>query len=561
MEKVFDLLLFYFSYMKFTSIYFCFFWSIISFGQNTVGTILLNESLAQDGYTIYTPNKQSTSYLIDNCGQIVHKWLDNPMAGIGADQYVLEDGSLLIAKFDIDITSEPSIGAGGSGGIIEIRSWDNDLKWRYIIRDSLQMQHHDIHMMPNGNILAISYDRHFLEDIVSMGFDTSAYNQTELWPDKIIEIDTSTNEIVWEWRAWDHMIQDFDSSKSNFGVVSDNPQLIDVNYQDFSFGRQDWMHSNSIDYNEELDQILISVRNFQEVWIIDHSTTTEEAASHNGGNTNRGGDLLFRWGNDHAYKKGTTENRHFFYQHDASWLDEPFHSSSEYFNMISVYNNFINSEYSLGAIIDPIFSDNIYSLEDGVFLPNDIFHTVSHPDTAKQRSGAASNFQLLPNGNFLLHAGRQGRTMELTPDEEPVWEYLVPMRNGVAVDQGEILGLSDNFTFTGRKYASDYNGFEGKDLSSQGFIELLPSDLFCNPLSANDAELNSRFILFPNPTSESITVSSLKTESAIRIYDVHGNRVFQSINISGQTELDVSHLTNGIYYLECDGSFQSFIKN
>ena len=81
--------------------------------QNTVGTLLLDESLALEGYTVYTPNKQSTTYLIDNCGQVVNKWTDNPMAGLGADQYILEDGSLLISKFDPSITTEPSIGTGG----------------------------------------------------------------------------------------------------------------------------------------------------------------------------------------------------------------------------------------------------------------------------------------------------------------------------------------------------------------------------------------------------------------------------------------------------------------
>ena len=527
--------------------------------QNTVGTLLLDESLALDGYTVYTPNKQSTTYLIDNCGQVVNQWTDNPMAGLGADQYILEDGSLLISKFDSSITTEPSIGTGGSGGIIEIRSWENELKWRYVIRDSLQLQHHDIHMMPNGNVLAIALDRHFLEEIVVMGFDTSSNNQRELWPDKIIEIDTATNEIVWEWRAWDHTIQDLDSEKINFGSVSDNPQLIDINYQEFSFGRQDWMHSNSIDYNEDLDQILISVRNFQEVWIIDHSTTKEEAASDTGGIYGVGGGLLFRWGNDHAYKKGEFIDRHFYYQHDASWLDEPFHSSAEFFNMISVYNNFINSEYSLGAILNPTVVDGIYKMEEGTYLPNNIYQTISHPDTVKQLSAAASNFQLLPNGNFLLHAGRQGRTMELTSDADPVWEYFVPMRNGVAIDQGDILQVSDNFTFSGRKYPADYIGFEDKDLSPKGYIELMPSDLFCNPLSTDVYKINE-YGVFPNPSSFNITLTTLKVGDPLTIFDVYGNSVLTTSAIKDSPTLNIQKLDPGIYIILSDKESYSFVK-
>lgn len=530
--------------------------------QNTVGTLVLDEAKTLEGYTLFTPNKQSTSYLVNNCGQIINQWSDNPMAGIGADQYLLEDGSLLIAKFDQEITAAASIGTGGAGGIIEIRSWDNILKWRYIIRDSLQIQHHDIHMMPNGNILAIVLDRHFLDDIVEMGFDTTTNNQTELWPDKIVEIDTSTNEVVWEWRAWDHLIQDYDATKSNFGSVSDNPQLIDINYQEFAFGRQDWMHSNSIDYNAELDQILISVRNFQEIWIVDHSTTTAEAATHLGGTSGRGGDLLYRWGNDFAFKQAdSSDERYFFYQHDAAWLDETYHSSSEYYDMISVYNNFIDSEYSLGVILNPILEDNSYEMDGDVFLPNGFYRTVSHPDTAKQRSAAASNFQLLPNGNFLLHAGRQGRTMELTEDEVPVWEYFIPMRNGVPIEQGAILDVSDNFTFSGRKYAADYVGLLDKDLNPQGYIELAPSDLFCNPLSSYNIELDNTDILYPNPVKEILFFSSPITRAIVNIYNSTGERIFQVLQNKNQLDIDVSSFQSGIYFLECNGNFHSFIKD
>ena len=54
-----------------------------------------------------------------------------------------------------------------------------------------------------------------------------------------------------------------------------------------------------------LDQIVLSNHNLSEIWIIDHSTTTLEAASHSGGNSGKGGDLLYRWGNPQAYDQGT----------------------------------------------------------------------------------------------------------------------------------------------------------------------------------------------------------------------------------------------------------------
>ena len=227
--------------------------------------------------------------------------------------------------------------------------------------------------------------------------------------------------------------------------------------------------------------------------------------------------------------------------------------------MISVYNNFINSEYSLGAILSPIVIDGIYKIGEGTYLPNNIYQTISHPDTVKQLSAAASNFQLLPNGNFLLHAGRQGRTMELTSDADPVWEYFVPMRNGVAIDQGDILQVSDNFTFSGRKYPADYIGFEDKDLSPKGYIELMPSDLFCNPLSTDVNKINE-YGVFPNPSSFNITLTTLKAGDSLTILDVYGNSVLTTSAIKDSPTLNIQKLDPGIYIILSDKESYSFVK-
>ena len=107
------------------------------------------------------------------------------------------------------------------------------------------------------------------------------------------------------------MIQDFDSSKDNFGVVADNPELMDINAISGGGGPGpgpgpgggggDWFHVNGINYNAELDQIVFTSRFASEFYIIDHSTTTAEAAGHTGGNSGMGGDFIYRWGNPSNY--------------------------------------------------------------------------------------------------------------------------------------------------------------------------------------------------------------------------------------------------------------------
>jgi hypothetical protein len=138
---------------------------------------------------------------------------------------------------------------------------------------------------------------------------------------------------VWEWHVWDHLIQDFDTNQANFGVVADHPEWVDINFG--RDGRADWLHANSIDYNEKFDQILFCAPWVDEIWIIDHSTTTAEAAGHTGGNSGKGGDLLYRWGNPQAYDRGTVADQRFFRQHGAHWIPE---GTARWRNIL-VFNN------------------------------------------------------------------------------------------------------------------------------------------------------------------------------------------------------------------------------
>ena len=73
-------------------------------------------------------------------------------------------------------------------------------------------------------------------------------------------------------------------------------------------------------YNAELDQIMVTSRLISEFWIIDHSTTTAEAAGHTGGKQRQGRRPALPLGQSAAYRAGTAKDQPLFDQHNAHWI-------------------------------------------------------------------------------------------------------------------------------------------------------------------------------------------------------------------------------------------------
>jgi hypothetical protein len=249
-------------------------------------------------------------------------------------------------------------------------------------------------------------------------------------PDHIIEVKPTgptSGDIVWEWHIWDHLIQDYDPSKTNFGAVADHPELVDINYGVDLMSMVDWLHTNSVDYNEEFDQILLSIHNFNEIWVIDHSSTTEEATGHTGGNSGKGGDLLYRWGNPDAYRAGTATDQKFFGQHDATWIKPGCPGEGN----ILVFNNGANRPTgwysSIDEIAPPVDASGNYYLESGSAYGPEAqtwIYTADPPQSFV--AGILSGAERLQTGNTLICDGVAGRFFEVTPAGTTIWQYVNP---------------------------------------------------------------------------------------------------------------------------------------
>ncbi len=525
--------------------------------KHTVGLISAENSKTFNGYNMLYPHEQPNVYLLDNCGRIAHIWKDTADSRPGNTVYLLDDGSILKTKRSAKVTGNP-IWSGGGGGTVEKRDWDNKLLWTFTLNDSSNRLHHDIEPMPNGNILMISWEKKTKTQAISKGRNPAYLANNEIWPDKIIEVKPVSKDrfiIVWEWHLWDHLVQNFDSTKPGYGNPKDFPGKIDLNYANLSSAKN-WAFLNAISYNYGFDQIVVGSPSFNEIWVIDHSTTTAEAATGNGGFGKKGGDLIYRWGNPAAYNSGTTADQKLFFPHDIHWMGKNWGDKD--FGKLMVFNNRVGSNYSTVNIFQPTFDTYmwLYPKNGNKYLPNTFSWTYKRPDSTAMYSNGLSSVQRLDNDNTLICSAQDGYTFEITPTQEIVWEYVTPLKLGVKLKQGDTtLNPADNNTFRVCRYASDHPGFKGKDLSPKGFIELNPDTFFCAlPLADIKKSENSVMInIFPNPTDNALHIeikNGLIEINSLVLYSITGEIIREAKNLkSPNYTLNLSDVKNGLYFI------------
>lgn len=456
--------------------------------------VLVHDARAQDGYTLIFPMSSPRTYLVDMQGRVVHTWTSK--YGPGQETYLLENGHLLRPS---KLADKEAIFAGaGGGGRIQEFDTDGKIVWDFKFHDEKRTQHHAITRMPNGNIMMIVWERVSAKEAVDAGVKPENAAGIDMLVDSLVEIQPTgptDGKIVWEWHLWDHIVQDFDKTKPNFGDVAAHPELIDANFEreaaqvianmgragpavakadstkkagskDDAFDRlkgigyvgagstsskkfqgffPDWNHVNAVSYNAKLDQLLLSSRQFSEIWIIDHSTTTAEAKGHSGGRYGKGGDLLFRWGNPRAYRAGNHADQRLFNQHDAQWIADGLAGAGH----ILLFNNGSGrpdgTNYSsVDEIVPPIAPDGRYQYTPGTaFGPDQATWSFFLPNKEDFFTPFMCGAQRLPNGNTLLSTGFAGSVWEVTPSKEIVWKYVVPrdMRPGTEI--GIIPGVNN----------------------------------------------------------------------------------------------------------------------
>ena len=461
-----------------------------------------------DGYALYNSLNSNTAYLIDEQGAIAHSW---SCALQGNYALALKPNGNIVRGA---VNPGNVINGAAVGGRVQEINPSGNIIWDFTYSDATHVSHHDLTLLPNGNVFLTAWEVKSSAQLQAAGYTGTANYK---YPTHIIEVQQNGTggQIVWEWHIWDHMIQDTDSNKPNFGVVADHPELMDINVPTSGMGpgggNGDWFHVNGIDYNPDLDQIAFSSRFLSEIFIIDHSTTTQEAASHAGGNSGKGGDLLFRWGNPANFDAVFGTRTIPAAVHDVRWIKQgrPNAGYLQFFNNSAGPGN----TSAVEAINPPLVGYN-YTFTPGVgYGPN----TYDWHHTARAYSSGQSASDRMPNGNTFV-AVSNAYMYEVDSLDNLIWQYAA--------------GPAKAFRYL---------------CADSGIVALLGANP-CGLVGIPELEAKS-IKVYPNPSNGMFRVAGIGeglTDVKLEITDLFGRKIYES---NQYTSVDLSEKSKGIYLL------------
>ncbi|MBP6311934.1 MAG: aryl-sulfate sulfotransferase [Flavobacteriales bacterium] len=461
-----------------------------------------------DGYALYNNQNSSTAYLIDASGAIAHSWSLPSNANYA--MAIKPNGNLVRGA----VNAGNQLNGAAVGGKVQEFTPAGALVWEFVYSTSNYVTHHDMCLMPNGNVLLTAWFVQTNAQLQALGYTGNSAK----WPTRIIEVQQngSGGEVVWEWNMLDRFIQYVDASKPNYMTIAEHPERMNINVVvqgggGPGGGAGDWFHVNGIDYNEALDQIAFSSRFASEIFVIDHSTTTAEAAGHTGGNAGMGGDFLFRWGKPANY--GTTGTQTIAGAvHDVRWIKDGRPNAG--------YLQFVNNvggptgNTVIDAIEPPLNGYNYDRIPNTAFGP--ITYDWRHVCIANSAGQSASD--RMPNGNIFVALSDE-YMYEVDEIGNIVWQYN----------------------------ASPPKGFRYL-CADPGIIAILGANV-CT-LTTDVVEISSETIeAYPNPSTGAFVLSGIDASQVTLITIVDGtSRSVRSVR--NTLQVDLSDQAEGIYYMQ-----------
>jgi len=321
-----------------------------------VGLRAHNPERAFPGFTMFKTLGESPIYLIDMEGAVAHRWTLPYRAQYG---YLTERGTLF---FNGHIPNPAVTGRTAQAGVALEADWDGNVLWEVRNPD----HHHDGIRLRNGNVLLICSA--VLPSEIATRVRGGLPGTEHPWGmdgDYLQEI-TVDGQVVWEWRAWEHLDPEEDGSR-----WPRDPRAC-------------WRLANGVAEWPNGD-ITVSFRNLSQLVTVSRS----------------GGEIRWKLGSPPLSG-----------QHAPVPLPDGnllvFDNGPHRFDHSLPYSRVLEIEAATKAIAWTYQESRV----------SDFF------------SPRIANAQRLPNGNTLINEGWFGRFFEVTGEGEVVWEYVNPYFTG-----------------------------------------------------------------------------------------------------------------------------------
>jgi len=516
-----------------------------------------DQSKAYNGYTLF--GSGGTTYLVDMEGHVVHSWK------IGTNPRFTEGGTLLDA-----VGGDPS-----NSNVWKELDWNGNVVWTYTEKRSNYHPHHDFVKIYNPKLgdstfMYIANKDYTAAQCLAIGANPASSNYVGVQLDVVVEVNRA-GRIIWEWAFFDHVVQDFDATKTaTYGVVKNMPGRININMTGNPL-KSDWLHCNSMDYNEQLDQLVInSVHG--EFYVVDHGNTflKNDSAGSIALAASSKGDFLYRFGDPAKYGQGsspsfstnpektTTGNKQIGGAHDIQWIKSGlpgagnflvFNNGQNLFELtpqsyIVEINPYMNaSGVKTSAYVNPpdagyniVNPANSNLMKEKKNISKQVVWMYSSKNNTSFFSTIGSSAQRLPNGNTFICAMNSGHFFEVYPtDTSLVWEYINPFtRSGIRKIKTDTYP-TDNAAFRAYRYTVDHPALVGHDLTPgatmTGFDPdyLIPDNIVAiKKMTVENPDGSSLEQNYPNPFNVATTIDfKLDSEQRIRVvvYDLSGKTV------------------------------------
>jgi hypothetical protein len=555
---------------------------------------------AYNGYTLF--GSAGSTYLIDMEGHVINTWK------IGTNPRFTDNGTLLDA-----VGGNPS----NQNSWKEL-DWKGNTVWQYTESRSGYYPHHDFVKIFNPKLNDSTFMYIANRDITSAqcleaGCDP-ANNYTGAQMDAVVEVDRSGN-VIWEWWFFNHVVQDILPAKSTYGVVKDNPGKIDLNIRGNAV-KSDWLHCNSMDYNQDLDLVVInSVHG--EFYVVDHGNTfipgkpdssiTLAASSK--------GDFLYRFGDPAKYDQGdppsvldnwekaTAGHKQMGGAHNIQWIKPGLPGAGNFLvfnngqNLVELtlqsyifeINPYLNSSgTNTGKFVNPptagyniVNSPDRNLMKEKKNVSKQIVWKYSSKNNTSFFSTIGSGTQRLPNGNTFVCSMNDGHFFEVSPaDTAIVWEYINPVTR-----DGKKKIKADNYptynaAFRAYRYSADHPALKNQDLTAGETITgfdpeyLVPGDI--TSIDPSTGYLKPADLMasnYPNPFSSSTNIGFDLENSkkvSVVVFDLSGKQVKSLMNQSCSagnynltwdgTNDDGTRVPNGMYFYVLTADNQKISK-